>query len=43
MQKYNKFYFKSFEFNQDSLKASFHYSFDNDEFFEEVIDFHSEI
>ncbi len=42
MKKYNKFYFKSFEFNKTSLIAKFYYSFDDDIFFEEIIDFKSD-
>lgn len=39
MKEFNKFYFKSFEFDKANLKAKFHYSFDNEVFFEELIDF----
>ena len=42
MKKYNKFYFKSFEFNKTNLIAKFHYSFDDDIFFEEIINFKSD-
>jgi len=41
MKKFSKFHFKKFEFNRSDLKAKFHYSFDNEIFFEEVIDFDS--
>lgn len=39
MKKFNKFYFHDFEFDLSSLEAKFHYSFDNDVFFEEIIYF----
>jgi len=39
MKKFSKFYFKSFEFNKSNMQAKFHYCFDNDIFFEEMIDF----
>ncbi len=39
MQKFNKFYFKSFEFDIEKLEAKFHYCFDNETFFEEKINF----
>jgi hypothetical protein len=39
MEKFKKFYFEKFEFDKESLKASFFYSFDEKEFFEEIIDF----
>jgi hypothetical protein len=39
MKKFNKFYFKSFEYDIEKLQAKFHYSFDNEVFFEELIDF----
>ena len=43
MQKFSTFIFESFSFNQETLKASFFYSFDNwDEIFEEIIDFKSD-
>ena len=41
MKKFNKFYFKKFEFNDSSLQATFSYSFDNEVFFEEIIDFNN--
>jgi hypothetical protein len=43
MKEFSKFYFKSFEFNNKELIAKFHYSFDNEIFFEEIIDFNSEL
>lgn len=43
MKSFSKFYFKSFEFDKYNMQAKFHYSFDNDVFFEEIIDFHSDI
>jgi len=43
MEKFNTFYFESFEFDETSLKAKFFYSFDKKEFFEEEIDFSSEL
>ncbi len=42
MKKFKNFYFKSFDFDKKSLLASFHYSFDNEVFFEEKIDFNSD-
>ena len=43
MQKFSTFIFESFSFNQETLKCSFFYSFDNwDEIFEEIIDFKSD-
>lgn len=39
MKKFENFYFKSFDFDVSSLIASFHYSFDNEVFFCEQIDF----
>jgi hypothetical protein len=42
MKQFNKFYFKSFEFDKFSLQVKFHYSFDNEVFFEELIDFNDE-
>jgi hypothetical protein len=41
MKKFSIFYFNNFEFDKTSLEAKFHYSFDNDVFFEEVINFNS--
>ena len=43
MQKFKKFYFKKFNFDLKSLKANFSYSFDNEVFFEEKIDFNSKL
>jgi len=42
MQEFNEFIFEKFEFDKTSLKAKFFYSFDNKEFFEEIIDFKNE-
>lgn len=42
MHKFTRFYFKSFEFDYSQLQAKFHYSFDNEVFFEEIIDFKNE-
>lgn len=42
MKNYSKFYFDKFEFDKSNLKAKFYYSFDNEVFFEEVIDFSSD-
>jgi hypothetical protein len=42
MKEFNKFYFKSFEFDLKSFKASFYYNFDNEVIFEENIDFSSD-
>lgn len=39
IKKFNKFYFKSFDFDLCKKEAKFHYSFDNEVFFEELIDF----
>ena len=39
MQKFKKFYFEKYSFDEKTLKASFLYSFDKDEYFEEIIDF----
>ncbi|MCD5385191.1 hypothetical protein LRZ95_00820 [Candidatus Gracilibacteria bacterium] len=43
MKKFSKFYFKSFKFDKNSLLAKFNYSFDNDVFFTEIIDFSSNL
>jgi len=43
MEKFNTFYFEKFEFDETSLKAKFFYSFDKKEFFEEEIDFSSDL
>jgi len=43
MQEFNTFYFEKFEFDKTSLKAKFFYSFDKKEFFEEIIDFSSDL
>ena len=42
MKSFSKFYFRKFEFNESTLEAKFHYSFDNDVFFEEIINFESD-
>ncbi|MFK7780202.1 MAG: hypothetical protein QM490_03555 [Candidatus Gracilibacteria bacterium] len=42
MKNFSKFYFTKFEFDKSNLKAKFYYSFDNEVFFDEVIDFSSE-
>ena len=42
MQKFDTFYFEKFEFDKEKLQASFFYSFDELEKFEEVIDFKSQ-
>lgn len=42
MKKFNKFYFTKFEFNSLNLNATFYYSFDNEVFFEENINFKSD-
>jgi hypothetical protein len=43
MREFSKFIFESFSFNEESLKASFFYSFDDwSEIFEEIIDFGSD-
>lgn len=39
MRKFSKFYFHKFEFNTKTLEAKFHYSFDKDIFFDEIIFF----
>lgn len=39
LKKFSKFYFEKFSFDKKTLKASFFYSFDKLEFFEEIIDF----
>jgi len=43
MKSFNKFYFKSFQFDKLTLQAKFHYCFDNEVFFEEIIDFKSSL
>jgi hypothetical protein len=43
MKSFSKFYFKKFEFDNSNLQARFYYSFDNEVFFEEIIDFKSDI
>lgn len=43
MKKFSKFYFKSFDFDINSFKAKFYYCFDNEKFFEEIIDFNSNV
>ncbi|MDD3646310.1 MAG: hypothetical protein PHH06_02785 [Candidatus Gracilibacteria bacterium] len=42
MREFNSFYFESFSFDKQTLKASFEYSFDENYFFQEEIDFFSE-
>lgn len=42
MKEFSKFYFKSFDFDKQTLTAKFVYSFDNEIFFEEFIDFSCE-
>lgn len=42
MQKFSKFYFKKFEFDNSNLQAKFHYSFDDEVFFEEVLSFNND-
>lgn len=42
MLKFNSFYFESFLFDKKTLKAIFKYSFDQNYFFEEEVDFSSE-
>jgi hypothetical protein len=39
MKAFSKFYFKSFTFNETTKIAIFNYSFDNDIFFSEEINF----
>lgn len=41
MKKFSKFYFSKFEFDLEKLIATFYYSFDNEVFFDEKIDFNS--
>ena len=43
MKSFSKFYFNKFEFDNSDLQAKFHYSFDNEVFFEELIDFNNEL
>lgn len=42
MQEFKSFYFEKFSFDRESLKAKFEYSFDENYFFTEEIDFFSE-
>gem|GEM_PF-1982314 len=42
MQKFEKFYFNSFEFDKKTLHAKFFYSFDDKQSFTEEIDFSSD-
>ena len=42
MQKFKTFYFESFSFNREKLEAQFTYSFDGEEFFDEIIYFESD-
>jgi hypothetical protein len=41
MKKFFRFYFNKFEFDKTNLQAKFYYSFDNNVFFDEVINFKS--
>ena len=41
MKEFNTFCFETFTFDTSSLKACFYYSFDNEEFFEEEVDFNT--
>jgi hypothetical protein len=41
MKNFNNFYFETYSFDKNTLKATFRYSFDEEEFFEEVLDFKS--
>jgi len=42
MRQFSKFYFTRFEFDNSNLQAKFYYSFDDEVFFEEVLDFKSD-
>ena len=42
MQKFKTFYFESFSFDKEKLEAKFSYSFDREEFFDEIIYFESD-
>ena len=42
MQKFKTFYFESFSFDKEKLEAQFTYSFDREEFFDEIIYFESD-
>jgi len=42
MREFKSFYFESFSFDKQTLKASFEYSFDENYFFQEEIDFFSD-
>jgi hypothetical protein len=42
MQKFEKFYFENYEFDLETFKAKFFYSFDKKEKFVEEINFESE-
>jgi len=42
MQKFTKFYISNFEFDYKNLQAKFRYNFDNEVFFEEILDFNNE-
>jgi len=42
LKEFNTFYFEKFSFDQEKLEAKFFYSFDKQEFFEEIIDFSSD-
>ncbi len=42
MKKFDSFYFEKYEFDQEKLLAKFYYSFDQEYFFEEEIDFSSD-
>jgi nitrate reductase gamma subunit len=41
VKEFNTFYFESFSFDTKTLQATFCYSFDEEEFFEEEIDFNN--
>ncbi len=43
MKKFKQFYFEKFSFDEKTLKAYFLYSFDNDEYFEEIVDFNNNL
>jgi hypothetical protein len=43
MKKFKKFYFEKYNFDEKTLKASFLYSFDKKEFFEEILDFKNDL
>jgi len=43
MEKFKKFYFEKYSFDEKNLKASFLFSFDKKEYFEEIIDFKNDL